>query len=57
MCRERQEHARWVASLWDEARTALAATQISLRDRLFHGRVNRYVRELDPRSRHVLSES
>jgi hypothetical protein len=46
-----------VAALWDEARTALFATQISLRDRLFRARVTHYVRELDPKSRRILSET
>ena len=46
-----------VAALWEEARTALVATQISLRDRLFRARVTHYVRELDPRSLRVLSET
>jgi hypothetical protein len=46
-----------VVSLWDEAHTALTANQISLRDRLYEGRVSRYVRELDLRSLHVLSEA
>ena len=45
-----------IGALWDEARTALFATRISLRDRLFRGTVARYVRQLDPRSRKVLSE-
>lgn len=45
-----------IAALWDEARTALFATRISLRDRLFRGTVSRYVRELDPRSHRVLRE-
>ncbi|MGQ0649212.1 MAG: carboxypeptidase regulatory-like domain-containing protein [Gemmatimonadaceae bacterium] len=46
-----------VASLWEEARTALYATQISLRDRLFKAHVTRYVRELDPRTLRVLGET
>lgn len=46
-----------VASLWEEARTALLATQISLRDQLFAARVTRYVRQLDPRSKRVLEET
>lgn len=45
-----------IGALWEEARAALAATRISLRDRLFRGTVSRYVRELDPRSRKVLKE-
>jgi hypothetical protein len=56
-CVARPEHRSRVASLWDEVRTALTATQISLRDRLFQGHLSRYVRELDPRSLRVLSES
>jgi Carboxypeptidase regulatory-like domain len=56
-CMTRANQAQRVASLWEEARTALTATQISLRDRLFRGRVNRYVRELDPKNLRVLSES
>ncbi len=46
-----------VAALWDEARTALDATQISLRDRLFSAQVTRYVRDLDPSTRKVLGET
>jgi hypothetical protein len=56
-CMTRASQAQRVASLWEEARTALTATQVSLRDRLFRGRVNRYVRELDPKNLRVLSES
>jgi hypothetical protein len=45
-----------IGALWEEARAALFATRISLRDRLFRGTVIRYVRELDPRTRKVLRE-
>lgn len=45
-----------IGALWEEARAALSATRISLRDRLFRGTISRYVRQLDPRSRRVLSE-
>jgi hypothetical protein len=51
-----RESAR-VAALWDEARTALDATQISLRDRLFFAEVTRYVRDLDPKTLRVLDET
>ena len=57
MCLTHANQAERVASLWEEARTALTATQLSLRDRLFQGRLTRYVRELDPKSLKVLSES
>ena len=46
-----------VEALWDEARTALAAAQVSLRDRLFDGQLRRYSRGLDPRTLRVLEES
>jgi hypothetical protein len=45
-----------IGALWEEARTALTATRISLRERLFRGSITRYVRELDPRTRRVLKE-
>lgn len=50
------ERAR-VASLWEEARTALDAAEISLRDRLFTAQVTRYARELEPKTLRVLQES
>ena len=50
------ESAR-VAALWEEARSALDAAQISLRDRLFSAEVTRYARELDPKSKRVLRET
>lgn len=46
LCVRRAEHAARVASLWDEASTALTATQVSLRDRLVRARVVRYVRDI-----------
>ena len=46
-----------VAALWDEARTALDAAEISQRDRLFTAQVTRYVRELEPKSLKVLRET
>jgi hypothetical protein len=55
-CSGSKADAPRIGALWDEARTALFATRISLRDRLFRGTVSRYVRELDPRSHRVLKE-
>lgn len=55
-CRGATGDAPRIGALWDEARTALSATRISLRERLFRGTVSRYVRELDPRTRRVLKE-
>jgi hypothetical protein len=57
LCLSRPNQTQRVAALWEEARTALTASQISLRDRLFQGRVARYVRTLDPRTLRVLDES
>jgi Carboxypeptidase regulatory-like domain len=56
LCASRRDQAQRLASLWEEARTALTATQISIRDRLFRARVVRYVRELEPGSLAVRSE-
>ena len=55
-CRGATADAPRIGALWDEARTALAATRISLSERLFRGTVSRYVRDLDPRTRRVLKE-
>ncbi len=57
LCRRSERDAGRVGSLWDEARTALTAAQISLRDRLFKARLVRYVREVDPVTLRVLSET
>jgi hypothetical protein len=46
-----------VAALWEEARTAMLAAEVSLRDSLFEARVSRYARSLDPRTLRVLQES
>lgn len=56
-CDRRGSQPARVAALWDEARTALTATQISLRERLFEAWVTRYVRQLDPGNLRILSES
>ena len=56
LCVRRADQAGRVASLWDEIRTALTATQVSLRDRLVRARVVRYVHELDALSLRVLAE-
>lgn len=56
-CATRASEADRVALLWDEARAALTATSISLRDRLFQARILRYYRELTPRSQRVQRES
>jgi hypothetical protein len=56
LCVRRADQAGRVASLWEEARTALTATQVSLRDRLVRARVVRYVRELDAQNLRVEAE-
>lgn len=57
ICAVNDRESTRVSALWDEARTALDAAEISLRDKLFEASVVRYVRELDPKTRRVLSET
>ena len=54
LCVTRPAELRRIAALWDEARTALQATEISIRDRLIEAQVSRYAGELDPASLRVL---
>jgi hypothetical protein len=53
LCVRRADQAARVASLWDEASTALEATRISVRDRLVRMRVTRYTRDLNPQNLRV----
>lgn len=55
-CIPREEEVGRVASLWDEIRTALTATSITVRDTLYQGRIVSFGRVLDGRGR-VLSEN
>lgn len=55
-CIPQQDQVGRVASLWNEIRTALTATSISLRDSLYRGRIVSFARLLDGRSR-VLTET
>jgi hypothetical protein len=56
LCVRRRDQLSRVASLWDEARTAITATQISLRDQLFEASVMRYASLRDPQSLRVIRE-
>jgi hypothetical protein len=56
LCVRRADQAGRVASLWDEVRTALTATQVSMRDRLVRVRIVRYVHELDAQSLQLRTE-
>jgi hypothetical protein len=56
LCVRRANQAARVASLWEEASTALTATQVSMRDRLVRARVVRYVHELDAQDLRVEAE-
>lgn len=47
LCVTRPRELSRIASLWDEARTALEATEISLRDRLMDATISRYAAELE----------
>jgi hypothetical protein len=48
LCATRPRELARIASLWEEARTALEATEISMRDRLMQAQISRYAGELDP---------
>jgi hypothetical protein len=54
LCVTRPRELGRISSLWDEARTALEATEISLRDRLMEAQLSRYAAELDPTNLRVL---
>lgn len=56
-CRARADDRGRIAALWEEARTAITASELSLRDRLFRATVTRYQRELEPRQLRTRSES
>jgi hypothetical protein len=45
-----------IARLWDDARTALLATEISIRDSLVPRRLVRFVRDLNPETLEIQSE-
>ena len=45
-----------IARLWDDARTALMATEISIRDSLVPRRLVRFIRDLNPETLEVQSE-
>jgi len=53
LCVRRADQAGRIASLWEEVRTALTATQVSLRDRLVRARVVRYVHVLNAQNLQV----
>lgn len=55
-CSVRPEQRERVAAVWEEARTALTASRLALRDRLFRASITRYVRDLRPTSLRVIRE-
>lgn len=56
LCVRRADQAGRIESLWDEAKTALTATQVSQRERLVRARVVRYVRDLNAQNLRVEAE-
>ena len=54
LCVTRPRELARIASLWDEARTALQATEISVRDSLIEAQISRYASDLDPPTLRVL---
>lgn len=55
-CSVRPEDRERVAAVWEEARAALTASRLALRDRLFRASITRYVRDLRPVSLRVIRE-
>ncbi len=55
-CSVRPEQRERVAAAWEEARAALTASRLALRDRLFRASITRYVRDLRPVSLRVIRE-
>jgi hypothetical protein len=56
-CMTNPEEAGRIAQLWAEVLTALSSTSISTRDSLYEVQIDRYVRDMDPRTMRVLRES
>ena len=54
LCAVRNPELPRIASLWEEVRTALEATQISMRDRLLEAQISRYAGELQPGNLRVM---
>ena len=54
LCALRPRELARIASLWEEARTALEATQISKRDRRMEAQISRYAGELQPGNLRVM---
>lgn len=55
-CATRADQRERVAALWEEARAALTASQLSLRDRLFRANITQFERELAPRTLSIRDE-
>lgn len=55
-CSVHSEEGERVAAVWEEARAALTASQIALRDRVFRATITRYVRDLRPAGLRVIRE-
>ena len=55
-CSVRPEQRERVAAAWEEARAALTASRLALRDRLFRASITRYVRDVRPVSLRVIRE-
>jgi hypothetical protein len=54
LCAVRPRELGRIAALWEEARTALEATEITIRDRLMVARITRYAAEVDRGTLRVL---
>ncbi|MCC6930170.1 MAG: carboxypeptidase regulatory-like domain-containing protein [Gemmatimonadaceae bacterium] len=57
LCDVRSGDRARIAALWEEARTALTASDLSLRERRFRATITRYHRTLEPRSLRIRHET
>ena len=57
LCDVRSADRARIAALWEEARAALTASDLSLRERRFRATITRYHRTLEPRSLRIRSET
>ena len=57
LCLERPAQLQRIVALWDEARTVLRASEVTLRDQRIHGWLSLYQRTLEPRTLRILSDA
>jgi hypothetical protein len=56
LCLERPAQLQRIVALWDEARTVMRASEVTLRDQRIHGWLSLYQRTLEPRALRILDD-